>query len=103
MTINNLRLKVDRLAVSLEDLASKGPLKPEELRGLTNIEEYIKNEDQTAINGMKKMPPRVGDRDGSDDTNYRTGWLLSEQMTKQMLDEAMKAKTLIHKSKVENK
>lgn len=32
--INNLRLKVDRLAVALEELAAKGPLKPEALRGL---------------------------------------------------------------------
>ena len=32
--VNNLRLKLDRAAMALEDLASKGPLKPEGLRGL---------------------------------------------------------------------
>jgi len=39
-----MRLNVDRLAVSLEDLAAKGPLKPEELRGLGMLDDYIKNE-----------------------------------------------------------
>ena len=42
--VNNMRLNVDRLAVSLEDLAIKGPLKPEELRGLEKLEDYVKNE-----------------------------------------------------------
>lgn len=32
--MNNMRNHVDRLAVSLEDLASLGPQRPEELRGL---------------------------------------------------------------------
>lgn len=81
-----MRLKLDRAAISLEDLASKGPLKPEELRGLKDYDEYVKNEDITTITGLKKMPPRVGAREVVDDTNYRTGWVLSEEMTKMMLD-----------------
>ena len=87
----------------MEDLASKGPLKPEELRGLKDLEEYVKNEDITTINGLKKMPPKIGVREVVDDTNYRTGWLLSEEMTKQMLDEAMKAKQMIYKGQVDMK
>ena len=47
--VNNLRLKLDRAAISLEDLASKGPMKPEELRGLKDLGEYVKNEDITTI------------------------------------------------------
>lgn len=89
--------------MALEDLASKGPLKPEELRGLKDYEEYVRNEDITTINGLKKMPPKVGARETTDDTNYRTGWLLAEEMTKMMLEEAMKAKQLIHKSQADNK
>ena len=96
--VNNLRLKLDRAAISLEDLASKGPMKPEELRGLKDYDEFVKNEDITTINGLKKMPPQVGVREVVDETHYRTGWLLSEEMTKMMLDEAMKAKMLIHKT-----
>ena len=91
-----MRLKLDRAAVSLEDLASKGPMKPEELRGLKDYDEYVKNEDVTTINGLKKMPPKVGVREVPDDTHYRTGCLLNEDMTKKMLDEAMKTKLLIH-------
>ena len=61
--VNNLRLKLDRAAISIEDLASKGPMKPEELRGLKDYDEYVKNEDITTITGLKKMPPRVGVRE----------------------------------------
>jgi hypothetical protein len=96
LIVNNMRLKIDRAAMSIEDLASKGPLKPEELRGLGDLGEYIKNEDITTINGLKKMPPQVGQRFVNDETHYRTGWLLGEEISKMMLDEAMKAKQLIH-------
>jgi len=96
-------LKLDRAAISLEDLASKGPLKPEELRGLKDYDEYVKNEDITTIEGLKKMPPRVGVREAPDETNYRTGWVLGEEITKLMLDESMKAKLIIHKGQVDNK
>ena len=43
------------------------------------------------------MPPKVGVREVVDETHYRTGWLLAEEMTKMMLDEAMKAKQIIFK------
>ena len=43
------------------------------------------------------MPPKVGVKEVVDDTNYRTGCILNEDMTKQMLDEAMKAKKMIYK------
>jgi hypothetical protein len=79
-------LKLDRAAISLEDLASKGPMKPEELRGLKDLDDYIKNEDLTTIEGLKKMPPKTGVREIADETFYRTGWLLNEEMSKMMLD-----------------
>mmetsp|Transcript_35671 Transcript_35671/g.34703 ORF Transcript_35671/g.34703 Transcript_35671/m.34703 type:complete len:126 (-) Transcript_35671:495-872(-) len=101
--MNNMRLKIDRAAMALEDLAAKGPLKPEELRGLKDYDDYIKNEDLTTINGLKKMPPKTGVREILDDTYYRTGWLLAEEMAKQMLDEATKAKKLIFKDQVDRK
>lgn len=89
--------------MSIEDLASKGPMKPEELRGLKDYDEYVKNEDVTTINGLKKMPPRVGIREMYEDTHYRTGWLIGEEISKMMMDEAMKTKMMIHKSQVDNK
>ncbi len=50
-----MRLKLDRAAVSIEDLASKGPLKPEGLRGLNEdgYAEYVKTEDITVTDGLK--------------------------------------------------
>ena len=58
----------------------------------------MQTEDLTVINGLKKMPPQVGTRQGRDEHNYRTGWLVSEELSNQMLEEAMKGKQLIHKT-----
>ena len=54
-----MRLKMDRLAQAMEELAAKGPLKPEGLRGLdeAGYEEYLKGEDITVTDGLKQMPP----------------------------------------------
>lgn len=38
------------------------------------------------------MPPKIGCREIVDETHYRTGWLLNEEMTRMMLEEATKAK-----------
>ena len=59
--------------------------------------------DVTVINGLKKMPPQVGTREVKDETNYRTGFVLEEGMTRQMLDESMKAKELIAITQVQKK
>lgn len=69
--------------MALEDLASKGPLKPEGLRGLdeAGYDEYLKAEDITVTDGLKAMPPKVGVREVKDEHHYRTGWVLSEEMT----------------------
>lgn len=47
--MHNLRFKVDKAAQSMEELASKGPLRPEELRGLQDLDDFVKNEDLTVI------------------------------------------------------
>lgn len=90
--MHNLRLKVDKAALSMEELATKGPMRPEELRGLTDLDDFVKNEDLTVIGGLKKMPPQTGVREVKDETHYRTGWVVSEEMAKQMLDCVMEAK-----------
>lgn len=101
--INNLRLKVDRLSTSLEDLATKGPMKPEELRGLENLDEYVKSEDLTVINGLKAMPPKTGTREVVDETHHRTGWLLSEELEEEMLEGCRKAKSVLHVDNIAKK
>ena len=98
-----MRSKLDRACQGIEDLAAKGPMRCEELRGLDNLDEYVRSEDLTVINGLKKMPPRTGTREIVDDQKYRTGWLVSEEMCAQMLEEAMKGKQLIHKTQIERK
>ena len=101
--MNNYRLKIDRAVQALEDLASKGPIKPEALRGLTGLDDYVQHEDLTVINGLKEMPPKTGCREIVDDTHFRTGWLVSEELCKQMLEECMKGKQMIHKTTVDRK
>jgi cilia- and flagella-associated protein 298 len=78
-------------------------LKPEALRGLSDLEDYVKHEDLTVINGLKEMPPKTGVRVVEDENHYRTGWLLSPEMEKQMLEEAMNGKQLVHKTQVDRK
>jgi len=97
VTDNNMRLHVDRAAQAMEELAAKGPLKPEALRGLdeAGYEEYLKAEDLTVTNGLKDMPPQVGVREVKDESHYRTGWLVSEEMTQKMLDHATEMKRVI--------
>lgn len=51
--VNNMRLILDRLAVSLEELALNGPLKPEALRGL-NDPELMLNAAETLPENLKK-------------------------------------------------
>lgn len=101
--LNNLRLKVDRLAVSMEELATKGPLKPEELRGLENLDEYVKSEDLTVINGLKAMPPKTGTREVIDETHHRTGWIFDEDRVEEMLEGVRAAKAAIHVDNVTKK
>ena len=91
------------MAVALEELATKGPIKPEALRGLENLDEYVKAEDLTVINGLKEMPHKTGTREVVDPQHYRTGWLMPEELCKQYLEESMKAKQLVHKTQVDRK
>jgi hypothetical protein len=34
-------MRLDQCAVALEELATKGPMKPEALRGLDKLEDYV--------------------------------------------------------------
>jgi len=47
------------------------------------------------------MPPQVGVRKVKDDSHYRTGWLLGEEMTQKILEHSMDMKKMIHKSSVD--
>lgn len=63
----------------------------------------MKHEDLTVIGGLKKMPPQTGVRQVEDETNYRTGWVVSEEMADKILKEVMIAKQLVHKTQVDRK
>lgn len=98
--INNLRVVIDRLAVSIEDLATHGVLKPEVLRGLTT-EETMKSAVETYSDDIKKWAEKPilkpGQRMNEDKTGYRLGVILGEDVTNVMIAETNKAKEYISK------
>lgn len=87
--------------MAMEELANKGPLKPEELQGLSNYEEA--KGDTSVQLGLKKMPQKIGTRAVEEKNHVRTGWLLDEEITKKMLQHITEAKAVIHKSQVAKK
>ncbi len=80
-TINNMRLILDRLACSIEELAINGPLKPEALRGLSDPELMINAAETLPENHKKYAYPiklQAGQRFNEDKNHFRTGVILSE-------------------------
>jgi hypothetical protein len=102
--VNNLRIAIDVLSVAMEELAAHGPLRPEEIRGLTDD---LIPDAEGRVGTDKKPTPSVkllpGQRINPDKHSYRTGIILSEEVTKVMLDEIVKAKKLISKENIEYK
>lgn len=95
--INNLRIVLDRLCISIQDLANLGTLKPEETRGLPF--EMVPDEkgnlpEKGAKEEIKLLP---GQRYKEDKTRYRTGIILSEELTMVLLNEVENARKIISK------
>lgn len=90
VTVSNLRLKLDKVATAIEDLIKKGPLKPEETRGLSD------NENSTT-------PPFPDHLYTPDETHYRTGWCVPESLGVRVLETLQSARHLIHKSRTEQR
>lgn len=95
--LNNLRIVLDRLCVSIEDLANLGTLKPEETRGLPYemVPDESGNLPKQGTKEVVKLQP--GQRYNEDKTRYRTGIVLPEDLTKVLLNEVAKAKEIISK------
>jgi len=95
--INNTRVKLDRLCISIQDLAAHGVLKPEETRGLPY--EMIPDENgNLPVQGTKEVVKVLpGQRYNEDKTRYRTGIVVSEDMSKVLLNEVNEARKIISK------
>jgi hypothetical protein len=61
--VHNLRLKVQRLAVSMQELAKHGPIRPEETRGLSDETSKVSELDTNAY-GAPTNPDPYGYRTG---------------------------------------
>ena len=87
-SVNNLRIQIDIFACSIEELATHGPLKPEEIRGLDD-QELIDNALIVSSADKKKWAikrvPQGDERYNEDSTKYRIGVIKNEQLTKMMI------------------
>ena len=75
-TINNLRIKLDKLLQSMKGLISHGPLKPEALRGLTQpetINPAIETLPKNQLPWARVTTPGPNREMRIDETGYRTG------------------------------
>ncbi len=83
-----MRIKLDVFACSIEDLATHGPLKPEEIRGL-NDQELIDNaliiSNEEKKQWGKTRQPQADERINEDKTHYRIGIIKNEQLTSMMI------------------
>ena len=87
-------------------MATHGPLKPEEIRGLTDQELIdnaliISSEDRKKW--AKKREPIGDERFNEDSTHYRIGVIKNEQITNMMIETTTKAKKMISYKRAENK
>lgn len=97
-TVNNLRVKLDKLCFGVEGLAAHGPLRPEELRGLTTPETL-----QPAIEQLPKEllnwsenKPTANQQINPDKTGYRTGIAPNKDYQAILQKEVEKAKTFLN-------
>ena len=101
-----MRIRVDRFACAIEELATHGPLKPEEIRGL-NDQELVDN--ALVIAGPEKKAwgiprkPTGDERFNEDKTHYRIGVIKNEHTTNMMIETSNKAKKLVSYKQVELK
>ena len=89
--IVNTRLKIDKVAQFIEDLVKKGPMKPEDKRGLEEGDDSV------------DMPPGSNFQYQPDEQKYRTGWCVSQDLGMRILETTEAAKILVHKSKAEQR
>jgi cilia- and flagella-associated protein 298 len=101
-----MRIKLDIFACCIEDLATHGPLKPDEIKGL-NDQELIDNALIIAPPERKQWgvprKPQGDERYNEDKTHYRIGIIKNEQLTKMMIETSNKAKKLVSYKMVDQK
>ena len=101
-----MRIQVDIFACAIEELATHGPMRPEEIRGLTD-QELIDNAliiaDPQKKEWGKPRHVQNDERFNEDKTHYRIGIIKNEQLTKMMIETSNRAKKLVSYKMVEEK
>jgi len=91
--VHNLRLKVQRLAVTVKELAKHGPIRPEETRGISTDTSVVSELDVNAY-GVPTNP---------DEHGYRTGCPPPPEVADVMMRTAEEAEAAVHHSLVAQK
>lgn len=105
VSINNERIKLDKLIRAIKELAEFGPLKPEALRGLTTQEtigpaiEMLK-EDEKKYAFIK---PGEHERENPDKTGFRIGIAPRQEVAEKMKMTADNIQQLLSSDNVEKK
>ncbi len=87
----------------LEDLLKFGPLKHETVRGLKETEHSEPDIEDKYKVPKPKMPEKVGTRYNDDSSGQRTGWILEEDVTQNIMKAVTDAKDYISPSRAEAK
>jgi hypothetical protein len=90
VSINNLRIKLDKLIQSMKGLISHGPLKPEALRGLTQpetIEPAIETLPKDQLPWARPDKPGPNQEIRMDETGYRTGLAPSPSISEKCINQ----------------
>lgn len=85
--VNNLRCKIDIIAVQIEELLKYGPLKPEESRGLNQTVDLDKDIEEMYKPKKTPMPEKVGSVYIEDPNHQRTGWTFEKDEIEKHLKE----------------
>lgn len=101
--VNNLRVKLDILAVQIEELFKHGPLKPEEERGIKESIDLDKDIDPMYKPKKPQMPAKVGDVFVEDPTSHRTGWTFNTETVNKRLEEISEIKQKLSPELIQKK
>jgi hypothetical protein len=93
--VNNLRCKIDLIAVQIEELMKHGPLRPEELRGLNESLDIDKHIEDKYKPKKTPMPEQIGNNFVEDPNHHRTGWTFDKLTVEKSLNEIIEIKKLI--------
>lgn len=96
VTLNNQKVRVERLVDAVQGLLQHGPMRPEGVRGLTTPETYDPAYEQLRPDEKEMLATKLpGAVSRPDPTGYRTGWAPSPDTSPKLTEVIDSAKRLV--------